>query len=205
MYTIEWKGSSSEGGKASYANIKTNNLILLDSNDNEDDDDDGDDNGNSNSDDDNFNETWSIVRVIPTDEEHVECRNDGCTDQAVATWATDKDPEDKWDLCDKCQREELGGWPVGVHPIKHSTTRKGTDILHLKNEKGVTKRSASANAVACYEKWLANAIKYGGNRVIIDKKLARKTIFTALFRAFCPLNFNDLYKVRANPCAFTQN
>jgi len=31
------------------------------------------------------NELWDVTRVIPTEEEKVECRNDGCTDQAVAT------------------------------------------------------------------------------------------------------------------------
>ena len=70
------------------------------------------------------NELWDVVRVsvIPTDEEKVECRNGDCIDQAVATWASNKDPEDKWDLCEKCQLEEMGGWPEGVKPLTHSTT-----------------------------------------------------------------------------------
>jgi len=32
------------------------------------------------------------------------------------------DPEDKWDLFEKCQLEEMGGWPDGLEPITHSTT-----------------------------------------------------------------------------------
>lgn len=347
------------------------------------------------------NEIWDIVRVIPTDEEQVECRNEECTDQAVATWASNKDPEDKWDLCEKCQIKELGGWPDGVDPIKHSTTSnnddgegdgdngddgdgddttKGivtnTDIITFSNvnnavdlskddtaseenkgggnaespqnktteeaevededesfdldqiislerlltkaplcnggdkgqcslpacsiwiskqnpkkkwyycidcqesdfggwppaaempcsrlepehlsvitkkcsqkknpavpiltrcitplpnspqpPKGVAsqvvcgkkkvlvkgtataaskndgkKKKLSASAVACHEKWLDTAKKYGGTRVIIEKKVAKQVIFSSLFDAFCPINFNDLYKVRAKLCKFT--
>ena len=51
------------------------------------------------------NVLWDVVRVIPTEEEKVECCNDGCTDQAVATWSSNvdpEDPEDKRDLCEKC-------------------------------------------------------------------------------------------------------
>jgi len=340
------------------------------------------------------NELWDVVRVIPTDEEKVECRNDGCTDQAVATWSSNIDPEDKWDLCEQCQLEEMGGWPDGVDPIKHSTTSNdddkddddddggvgdgdtvkrivaNTDTIAFSNidsavdlskdntsttseedkgggndglpqnttteeaetededesfdlsqiisldrlltsaplcsggdtvqcslpacsvwiskqdpkkkwyycidcqerdfggwppaaempcsrlepehlriitqkcsqkknpavpiltrcitplpnspqpPKGVAsqvvcgkkkvpvkgtavtaskndgkKKKASAGAVACHEKWLGIAIKYGGSRVIIDKKVAKKAIFGTLFDAFKPVNFNDLYKL----------
>ena len=55
------------------------------------------------------NELCDVFRVISTEEEKVECRNYGCTDQAVATWSSNVDPEDKWDLCEKCQLEEFGG------------------------------------------------------------------------------------------------
>ena len=60
-------------------------------------------------------ELWDVVQVIPTEEEKVQCRNDGCTNQAVATWSSNIDPEDKWDYCKKCQLEEMGGWPDGVN------------------------------------------------------------------------------------------
>ena len=66
------------------------------------------------------NELWDVICVIPQDEKKVECR--GCTDQAVATWSSNQDPEDKRDLCEKCQLEEFGGWPDGVDLIKHCTT-----------------------------------------------------------------------------------
>ena len=47
-------------------------------------------------------ELWDVVYVIPTEKEKVECCNNGCTDQAVATWSSNIDPEDKLDLCKKC-------------------------------------------------------------------------------------------------------
>ena len=43
------------------------------------------------------NELWDVICVIPTEEGKIECRNDGCTDQAVATWSSNIDPDDKWD------------------------------------------------------------------------------------------------------------
>ena len=76
---------------------------------------------------DGFNERWNIIRVINMDKEKVECRNDGCTDQAVATWALDKLPEYEWPLCEKCQFEEFGGCPDGVDLIKHSTNDYNDD------------------------------------------------------------------------------
>jgi hypothetical protein len=67
-------------------------------------------------------DVWDLVRVIPTAEEQVQCRNNGCTEQAVATWASNNEPNDMWDLCEKCQLKECGGWPEGVSPIEYSTT-----------------------------------------------------------------------------------
>ena len=55
------------------------------------------------------NELWDVVvGVIPTDEEKVECRTEGCTDQAVATWTSKIDPDFKFDLCKNCQDEHMG-------------------------------------------------------------------------------------------------
>ena len=56
-------------------------------------------------------ELWDIDRVIPTDEDIVECRTGGCTYPAVAIWRSNKNPNDKWALCEDCQLEEYGGWP----------------------------------------------------------------------------------------------
>ncbi len=69
-------------------------------------------------------EVWDITRVIPTAEEKIKCRYEHCSEQAVATWATNKDPEDKWPLCEKCQFEDFGGWPEGVEPIERSIDDK---------------------------------------------------------------------------------
>ena len=65
-------------------------------------------------------EVWDIIHVIPTAEQKIECRCDHCSEQAVATWATDKHPEDKWSLCEKCQLQDFGGWPDDVEPIERS-------------------------------------------------------------------------------------
>lgn len=51
------------------------------------------------------------------DEEKVEFRNNGCTDQTVVTQSSNIDPKDKWDLCKNCQFEEMGVWSGGVRPI----------------------------------------------------------------------------------------
>ena len=48
------------------------------------------------------NELWDVIRVISTEEEKLECRNNGCTDQAVVTWSSNINPDDKWDICEKC-------------------------------------------------------------------------------------------------------
>ena len=74
----------------------------------------------SDKDDEEASEVWDIIRVIPTAEEKIKCRYENCTEQAVATWASDKNPEDKWPLCEKCQLEDFGGWPTDVEPIEQS-------------------------------------------------------------------------------------
>jgi hypothetical protein len=73
-------------------------------------------------------DVWDMVRAIPTAEEQIQCRNEGCTDQAVATWASNNDPNDMWDICEKCQLKECGGWPEGVSPIEYSTTTSSHDV-----------------------------------------------------------------------------
>ncbi len=76
-------------------------------------------------------EVWDILRVIPMAEEKIECRYEHCCEQAVAIWATDKDPQEKWPLCEKCQLQDFGGWPEGVEPIERS--KDNSDIAE-KNE-----------------------------------------------------------------------
>lgn len=72
--------------------------------------------------DDEVIELWDID-LIPTDKEQgVCCYVHGCIDQVVATWSSHLHPEDKRDLCNKCQPEEMGGLPDGVDLIKHSIT-----------------------------------------------------------------------------------
>ena len=80
-------------------------------------------------------EVWDIVRVIPTAEEQVQCRM--CTEQAVAIWASNNEPNDMWDLCETCQLDECGGWPTGVSPIEYSTTSSNDVSLDVDVEDDV--------------------------------------------------------------------
>ena len=83
-------------------------------------------------------ELWDVIRVIPAGEETVECCNKRCTDQAVVTWSSNIDPEDKWDLCKKIELEEMGEWSDGVDPITKKSTEEALDerlveiLEHLK-------------------------------------------------------------------------
>jgi hypothetical protein len=61
---------------------------------------------------------WDLIRVIPATDPKIECRYESCTERAIATWASDKDPQDEWPLCEKCQLEDFGGWPEDVEPIE---------------------------------------------------------------------------------------
>jgi hypothetical protein len=60
-------------------------------------------------------ELWDLVRVVPKSKS-CKCRTETCSAQAVATWASNLEPEDKWDLCEECQLEDFGGWPEGIEP-----------------------------------------------------------------------------------------
>jgi hypothetical protein len=60
-------------------------------------------------------EIWDIVHVIGKDET-ICCRTEECEEAAVATWAMNLDPDDKWPLCEPCQDREFGGWPEGLGP-----------------------------------------------------------------------------------------
>ena len=93
----------------------------LASNDKEDVKDNGD-----NEDEDEVSEVWDIIRVIPTAEEKIECRYENCSKKAVAVWASDKAPDNKWSLCEKCQLEDFGGWPEGVEPVERSCESTNT-------------------------------------------------------------------------------
>jgi len=90
------------------------------------------------------NVLWDVTLVIPTDKEKVECRNTGCIRQVVATWASNIDPEDKWDYCENCQLKEMGGWPDRVDPMKQSTTSNNNDDSDSNGEQEVvSQRTAS--------------------------------------------------------------
>ena len=48
-------------------------------------------------------EKWDIVRVIPTAEEQIPCRNSKtCSKNTEVSWASNLNPEDSWDLCEDC-------------------------------------------------------------------------------------------------------
>ena len=57
-------------------------------------------------------EQWNIARVISKDET-IPCNIDGCEGVAVATWASNLDPDTKKDVCEPCQLKDYGGWPDG--------------------------------------------------------------------------------------------
>ena len=90
---------------------------------------------------------WDILRVIPTAEEKTVCRYEHCSEQAVAIWATDKNPQDNWPLCEKCQLQDFGGWPEGVEPIERSKAiaeiAEKNDIVPANNEKHVASTTAT--------------------------------------------------------------
>lgn len=60
-------------------------------------------------------EVWDLIHVIPKSETYV-CRTEGCENKAVACWASNLNPEDKWNMCEGCQQNDFGGWPEGVEP-----------------------------------------------------------------------------------------
>lgn len=70
--------------------------------------------------------------MIPTDKEKVECRNEGCTDRAVAIWSSNIDPEDKCDLCKNFQLKEIGGWPDGVDESANKQRRMEIVVEEVK-------------------------------------------------------------------------
>lgn len=57
-------------------------------------------------------EIWDIVHVIGKDET-IRCMARDCKAAAVATWATNLDPDIKWHVCEPCQFDDFGGWPEG--------------------------------------------------------------------------------------------
>lgn len=60
------------------------------------------------------------------------------------------------------------------------------------------KATVSASAVATHKKWQNEAERLGSKdtRIIIDRKVAKKVIFDAVYDSFCPTNISDLYMVR---------
>lgn len=54
---------------------------------------------------------WDIVAKVSRDRNPLQCRMTGCTSKAVAIWASNMQPDDKWPLCESCQVDEFGGWP----------------------------------------------------------------------------------------------
>ena len=54
---------------------------------------------------------WDVacISISPMEEEKVECCNNRCSGIAVATWTSNLHPEQKRNLCNKCNQEEMGG------------------------------------------------------------------------------------------------
>ena len=61
-------------------------------------------------------EIWDLVHAIPTTMRNsfLKCSSlscDGCQNQAVAAWASNKKPRDLFYYCEGCQEADFGGWP----------------------------------------------------------------------------------------------
>ena len=76
-------------------------------------------------------EVWDIVHVAVEGKDET-CRTDGCEQVAVATWATNKVPDEKWPLCEACQEKDFGGWPEGFE--RHAESSKPTDAVEPSND-----------------------------------------------------------------------
>jgi hypothetical protein len=62
-------------------------------------------------------EEWDLIRVLGNDgDESCACRHEDCNDRAVATWTSNLDPNDEWNVCEEHQLIDFGGWPEGVEP-----------------------------------------------------------------------------------------
>ena len=147
----------------------------------------------------------------------------GCTLPACSVWISKKNPGEKWYYCIDCQQRDFGGWPPVVEmPCKHlepdhlemlakkCSQRKNPSMPILthcitpppkslvrdKKKKVTVAKVASASQLASHAKFLGEAKKYGGNRIIVDKKEAKQVVLDTLSDAFRPMNFNELYKVR---------
>jgi len=56
-------------------------------------------------------EIWDIVEAYAPHTKKIQCSNESCDKLAVATWATNLEPNNKWHSCEKCQETDFGGWP----------------------------------------------------------------------------------------------
>mmetsp|Transcript_31806 Transcript_31806/g.36517 ORF Transcript_31806/g.36517 Transcript_31806/m.36517 type:complete len:338 (-) Transcript_31806:2127-3140(-) len=64
---------------------------------------------------------WEISCLISPDKPFV-CQAVECTDQAVATWSSNKVCDDTRAMCEKCQLKEMGGWPDWMKKIGKKVT-----------------------------------------------------------------------------------
>ena len=96
------------------------------------------------------------------------------------------------DACQKMFAKKNPSMPIFTHCI----TPPPKSLVRDKKKKVTVAKVASASQLASHAKFLGEAKKYGGNRIIVDKKEAKQVVLDTLSDAFRPMNFNELYKVR---------
>ena len=52
---------------------------------------------------------FTFKRVISQTKEPISCQGDKCSKQAISSWESNLNPEDNWDLCERCQVDFIGG------------------------------------------------------------------------------------------------
>ena len=52
---------------------------------------------------------FTFKRVISQTKEPIPCQGDKCSKQAISSWESNLNPEDNWDLCERCQVDYIGG------------------------------------------------------------------------------------------------
>lgn len=105
-------------------------------------------------------EVWDLIRVLPKQEDCA-CRTNECQGRAVATWASNLEPDDKWDLCEQCQEGDFGGWPDGVHPEETQDEASTANVPHVSQTQD--ELSASSSNETCNQETAK-----GGDPALLD-------------------------------------
>jgi hypothetical protein len=100
---------------------------------------------------DKYDGVWDLVEEI-VGASNETCRMDDCNDSAVAVWATDKNENDEWPMCEKCQFTEFGGWPKGFQLSSelpsHSDSSVSDDSSHDSSAHGAEAPSDDSSSTS---------------------------------------------------------